>query len=107
MSANNNTKLAKCSIGVLNEDKFHKDDFTQWPCLFKAEKIEEEELRLVKFRSAFCDLNTICHHHKIKCLQRFEKNQIHCCDPFRRHSKFVSSKFILLYSFLLKPSRKN
>ena len=29
MSANNNTKLAKFSIGVLNEDKFHKDDFTE------------------------------------------------------------------------------
>ena len=67
MSANNN----KCSIGVLNGDKCHKDDFTRRPCSFKVEEIEEGELRLIKWRSGFCDLNTICHHHKIKYLQRY------------------------------------
>ena len=103
MSSNNNTELAKCSIEVLNGDKCRKDDFTRRPCLFKAEEIEQGE-RLIEWRSGFCDLNTICHHHKIKYLQRFEKTQIHCCDPFRIHSKFVSGKFILLYSFLLQPS---
>ena len=39
-------------------DKCHKDDFTRRPCLFKAEEIEEGELRLIKWRSGFCDLNT-------------------------------------------------
>ena len=71
MSANNNTELAKCFIAALNVDKCHKDDFTWRPCLFKAEEIEEGELRLIKGRSTFCDLNTLCHHHKIKW---FEKN---------------------------------
>ena len=51
MSANNYTELAKCSIWVLNDDKCYKDDFTQRPCLFKAEEIEEGELRLIKYRS--------------------------------------------------------
>ena len=103
MSVNNTAELTKCSIGVLNGDKSHKYDFTQRPCLFKAEDIEEE-LILIKRRSGFCDLNTVCHHHKIKYLQGSEKNQIHYCVSFRRHSKFVSGKFILLYSFLLQPS---
>ena len=40
MSANNNTELAKCSIGALNGDKCHTDDFTRRQCLFKAEEIE-------------------------------------------------------------------
>ena len=75
MSANNNTELAKCFIGVLNGDKCHKDDFTQRPCFFKTEEIEKGELRLIKWRSGFCDLNTICHHHKIKYLQKFEKDK--------------------------------
>ena len=97
----NNTELAKCSSGVLNGSKCHKNDFTRRPCLFKAEEIERGKLRLIKWRSGFCHLNTICHHHKIKYLQRFEKNQMHRCDPFRRHSKFIRSKFILLYSFFV------
>ena len=99
MSANNNTELAKCSIWVLNDDKCYKDDFTRRLCLFKAEEIEEGELRLIKYRSGLYYLNTICDHHKIKYLQRSEKNQIHCCDPFRIHSKFVNSK--LFYRILL------
>ena len=48
MNANNNAELAKCSIWVLNDDKCYKDDFTRRPCLFKAEEIEEGELRLSK-----------------------------------------------------------
>ena len=35
MSANNK-ELAKCSIGVLNGDKCHKDNFTQRPSLLNG-----------------------------------------------------------------------
>ena len=87
------SEIDKCSIGVLNGDECHKPDFTRKNGILDINELGEKDMKLILLRSGFKNLNTICHHHMVFYLQRFEKKQKYCCDPLRKHAKLISSKY--------------
>ena len=94
----NNTELAKCFSGVLNGSKCHKNDFTQRSCLFKAEEIERGKLRLIKWRSGFCHLNTICHIIKLNTFKDLKRTK--CIAVIHLEDIPSSSEVSLFYCIL-------
>jgi hypothetical protein len=45
---------------------------------------------------AALDNNTLCFHHEKIFISRYESLQKFCCDPFKRHKKHVTSKFLVM-----------
>lgn len=64
----------------------HLKTFSHKQLLHKLDKLEEENVTLLKFRLniQFPPNGSICEHHKLKYLDYFTLLQKKCCDPFKK-----------------------
>lgn len=84
--------IEQCSIGKVNGTECHKKNYTQVVNLKNIEAISASEKELLAARSGVsCALIlTVCEHHKIYYLKKFETYQTSCFDPFNCHKKKIT-----------------
>lgn len=100
-------RLINCSIGETLNNECHKDSYTKASRLVNVSDLSKTDKKLLCLRSGVSDerLSTICEHHKIYYLKKYETYQTFCCDPFTSHKtnlKVSLRRISLDYSESLK-----
>ena len=88
---------ASCTLGRMLEitESSHKLSVNQNVGLISYEEFPKDEVKLIQYRSGcyvFVSGKTICLHHKIYFLAKFEMEQRVCCDPFGQYASKVKSR---------------
>ena len=88
---------ASCTLGRMLEitESCHKLSFNQKVRLLSYDEFPEDEVKLLQYSSGchiFVSGCTICLHHKIYFLAKFEMEQRVCCDPFGQYASKVKSR---------------
>ena len=76
-----------CSVGLCEESECHKLSFAKKIGLTSAKDFSPEELEVLMLRTGLkeAQLMTVCFHHKAIYLDRYERDQKVCCDPYNIH----------------------
>lgn len=84
--------LEVCSIGKEIETDCHKNSYTQKNNLTEISSLTSEEINILSLRTGVRseNLHTICEHHKIFFLKKYEVYQKECLDPFKCHKKKIT-----------------
>lgn len=81
-----------CFVGELISEQCHKQDYKAVPNeILMVSDLPLEEQNLLKMRLKN-EINSICHYHKIKYLEKY--NHIFgrkCCDPMKIHKKPIKN----------------
>ena len=85
-----------CTLGriLANTDSCHKLSFSRKVGMISYDELSEDEVKLIQYRSGsyrFVSGSTICLHHKICFVEKFEVEQRFCCDPFGQYASKVKS----------------
>ena len=92
---------ASCTLGRMLEstESCHKLSFSRKVGMIRYDELSEDEVKLIQYRSGchcFVSGSTICLHHKIYFLDKFEVEQRVCYDPFDQHASKVKSRLKVL-----------
>jgi len=84
-------ELKPCSIGAFQNDDCHKVNFTRIMDLQNISELTSENQELLLWRSGSPEsCETVCAHHKVVYLTRYQTIQhLTCCNPFHHHKKTV------------------
>ena len=81
-----------CEYGKQKIDKCHKTSYVSEIGIRRIDELDDKTQEILKLRSGFNQLASICFHHEHIILQRFPKIQTKCCDPFDKHESSKSKK---------------
>lgn len=86
------TDLELCSVGKFQQTECHKKSYASVAKVVKIETLDPIEIELISLRSGvdFEALVTICEHHRILLLKKFETHHSACFDPFQCHKKQIT-----------------
>jgi hypothetical protein len=95
----NQCSMNQCSIGKTLAEPCHVISTNSKTVGFlNVNDLEVDDQLLLSLRTGVnldtIDNGTVCFHHERQFLRQYENNQKYCIDPFRRHKKRITSKFI-------------
>ncbi|KAK0054669.1 ARL14 effector protein [Biomphalaria pfeifferi] len=83
-------ELPLCTFGLLLQDECHKKVHTRSVGLYNLSELSDANFELLMLRTKPVDHLqrencNICFHHEQVLLEKFDKLQRNCCDPFSKH----------------------
>ena len=85
-------KIEAFSVGNENGTESHKNIYTQLKNLSAIESLNLLDIDHLNLRSGVSSelLFTICEHHKMFFLHKYESYQTSCFDPYKIHKKKIT-----------------
>ena len=89
-------KTDVCSIGAALKEQCHVTTFTKKVGKKTINEFNESEIEILKLRTKLDSIESLCFHHEKVYFSMFDHTHgKYCCDPFKRHPKFIKSKILI------------